>query len=367
MISVNRHQTLALLALILSVSSACSQTKPADPYYCAVEVGSRGVKARLFSFASVEDKDLPTVDALYAKDINTNIVASMDGGQFSRKGIDETVDAVASMLEEMRASQPTCKALVVGSSGVSKASNREDLARAVIDRAKVPDMPFITPEQEAKFGFMGSVPRGMWETTAFVDVGSGNTKYGVMVGKDFKSFDIPYGAVSLSKKAATGGADFIAAVNAVVDAELRPAFRIAASQLPALLNRSNVVMIGGTAWSTATFVSPDKVSRRFVKMSKGDLADFRKALEDQTWAKATPSLFALPKTRKAFATESAKVLDTFSRDNLVAGHAMIKLLMDDRGQDGPIYFARYGNWIYGYVQEKYAADLWGSGGIEEHL
>lgn len=350
----------------VSIEASASVSKQAS--YCAVEIGSRGVKGRLFNFATrVVDKELPPFEISYSRDINTNILTSMEGDKFSRRGIDEAVGAVEQMLTEMRTKQPGCRAVVVGSSGIGKTPNRADLVNAVATRTQVMDMEYITADQEARFGFMGTVPSADWDNALFLDIGGGNSKISFLKGKQFVTYDIPFGSVSLTKRAAAGGADFWLATNAVLDAEVRPEFRRIASESPKMLNHKMLFFIGGTAWATATFVNPDRVKRRFVSMSSTELADFRRALQEKTWTEAKPSLFTTSSTKKVFAEESKKVQDIFSRDNLIAGHAVLKMILDDRSRDSPVIFARHGNWIFGYVQEKFSEDAWGKDSIEAHL
>lgn len=335
--------------------------------YCAVEIGARGVKGRLYIFGPTTEKNMPSLEPKYSKDINTNLIGTMEGARFTDAGIESAADAVATMLSEMKTQQASCKAFVVGSSGIARAENREELAQRVAAKSGVATVEFVNAEQEAKFGFFGSIPRRMWESTTLVDIGSGNTKIGAIQGQDFKSVEIPFGAVSLTTKVNAAGTAFPQAVAAVLDAEARIPFRKATSQYPVILSRKNTVLIGGTIWATVTYALPDKGRRNFVKVGNSDLSNFRQALANGTWTKGKPSPFVGGGVKKTFAEDSKKVLEIFTRENLMAGHSILSMYLESRATDGPIYFARSGNWIFGYIQEKFSQEVWGQESIEEHL
>ena len=130
--------------------------------YCAVEVGSKGVKGRGFEFG-VKDAE-SSVRTTYNRDINTTIIATVKDGEFAAPAIDETADAVATLIKEMRAATPDCKAFAVGSSGIGFAKNREALSEAVNQRVELGGMNFVTAEEEAEFGFITAVPKRLLKT-----------------------------------------------------------------------------------------------------------------------------------------------------------------------------------------------------------
>lgn len=365
---VNGIRALLVPILAAGCTSVIAAEAGKAANYCAVEIGSRGVKGRLFSFAMrVTDKDQPPFKTDYTRDINTNLVASMEGENFSKRGIEDATRAVETLLSEMRTKDPSCKAVVVGSSGIGRGKNRADLTSAVTSRTQILEMEYITAEQEAKYGFMGSVPTAEWDSSLFLDIGGGNTKISFMKGSEFRTHEIPFGSVSLTDRAAAGGADFWNATQAVIDSEIRPAFRRIASKEPRMLNYRTLYWIGGTAWATSTFIAPDKAARRFVPMNTDEIAEFRKSLEAKTWADSRPSILASGRAKRAFEKDSKSVQDIFTRDNLIAGHGIVKMIIEDSARKTPIIFARYGNWIFGYVQEKFSDEAWGKDSIEAHL
>jgi hypothetical protein len=324
--------------------------------YCAVEVGSKGVKARGFNFG-VKDPESP-VRGFFNKDINTNIIASLEGNEFSQSSIIETAEATKMLVKEMKSLSPSCKPFVVGSSGISKVKNTKALSDAISQRIDVGVIEFITPEQEAEFGFVSSVPRKDWNSSVLVDVGGSNTKIGYRSDIGFKAAEIPFGSVTLTQKASGGNGDFYASLKTTINTIISPALRATSSKLPGLVNKKKVFWIGGAAWSTATFMLPDQGTRDFVKISESDISRFIAALNDKTWTSYKPSRNASAQARAVFEKDSSKVVDIFSRDNLLSGVSLFKSFLSNRGVDGPIYFVRKGNWIMGYAASRFRDDIW---------
>lgn len=323
--------------------------------YCAVEVGSKGVKARGFDFG-VKDAE-SAVKVFFNKDINTTIIASLEGNKFSQSSIIETAEATKTLIKEMQSLSPSCKPFVVGSSGISKVKNTKSLSDAISQRIAVGVIDFVTPAQEAEFGFISSIPRKYWNSSVLVDIGSSNTKMGYRSDSGFRAAEIPFGSVTLTQKA-SGGGDFHTPLKTTINTIIRPALRDTSSKLPGLMNRKNLFWIGGAAWSTATFMQPDQGARDFVKIEKSDISRFITALNDKTWVSYAPSPKALPITRTIFERDSAKVMEIFSRDNLLSGVSLFEAFLSNRGVDGPIYFVRNGNWIMGYAASRFRDDIW---------
>jgi hypothetical protein len=324
--------------------------------YCAVEVGSKGVKARGFNFGITDPES--AVKVFFKKDINTTIIASLEGNAFSQSAIIETAEATKSLIKEMQASSPSCKPFVVGSSGISKVKNTKALSDAISQRIDVGVIEFVTPAQEAEFGFISSIPRKDWNNSVLVDIGSSNTKMGYRSDSGFKAAEIPFGSVTLTQKASGGSGDFYTSLKATINTIIKPALRDTSSKLPSLMNRKKVFWIGGAAWSTATFMRPDQGTRDFVKMSESDISRFIAALNDKTWVNYKPSRRASAKARAVFESDSSKVIEIFSRDNLLSGVSLFESFLSNRGVDGPVYFARNGNWIMGYAASRFRDDIW---------
>jgi len=330
--------------------------------YCAVEVGAKGVKARGFNFG-VKDAESP-VRVFFNKDINTTIIANLEGNKFSQSAIIETAEATKTLIKEMQSLSPSCKPFVVGSSGISRVKNTKALSDAIKQRIAVGVIDFVTPAQEAEFGFISSIPKKEWNSSVLVDIGSSNTKIGYTSDSGFKAAEIPFGTVTLTQKASGGSGDFYTSLKKTINTTIRSAFRDTSSKLPGFMNRKKVFWIGGAAWSTATFMQPDQGTRDFVKIEKSDISRFITALNDKTWVSYEPSRNASVKARAVFEKDSSKVVEIFSRDNLLSGVSLFEAFLFNRGVDGPVYFVRSGNWIMGYAASRFRDDIWSEDSLE---
>ena len=187
-------------------ATAAKKPKPATEttthYYGAVDLGSKGTKASLYSFVTEEEGSNPAVE--FSKVINTKLVSSMEDGKFTKEGIADAADAVKKVVDAMKAFATEHNLAVdvyyvVGSSGVAKGKNKEDLVKAVKDATGI-DMDFVDAAQEGYYGLISAVPISRRPVSMYVDTGSGNSKLGCLVGemdiKNFKSAEIPYGSVS---------------------------------------------------------------------------------------------------------------------------------------------------------------------------
>lgn len=330
--------------------------------YCAVEIGSKGVKARGFDFGVKDSKS--AVREFFKKDINTTIIASLQGNEFSQSAIAETAEVTKTLMKEMQSLSPSCKPFVVGSSGISRVSNTQVLSDAISQRIDVGTIEFVTPGQEAEFGFISSIPKKEWNSSVLVDIGSSNTKIGYRSDSGFKAAEIPFGSVTLTQKASGGGGDFNTSLKTIINTIIKPALRDTSSKLPGVMNRKKVFWIGGAGWSTATFMRPDQGIRDFVRIEESDTSRFITALNDKTWVSYKPSPNALASTRTVFERDSSKVMEIFSRDNLLSGVSLFDSFLSNRGVDGPVYFVRNGNWIMGYAASRFRDDIWSEDSLE---
>src|ERR1700753_3453903 len=190
--------TRIVIVLMLAVAASASAK---DRYYGAIDVGSKGTKATLYSF--VNDGDGVDQTILYKKSINTKLASSMKDNRFTAEASGDGADAVKQLIDEMQAKAAQEKIgdvqfYVVGSSAVASGANRNDLVAAV-KAVTGKDMDFVDARDEGYFGLLSAVPQKRRTTAILVDIGSGNTKVGCLVGesisKNYKSAEIPYGSV----------------------------------------------------------------------------------------------------------------------------------------------------------------------------
>src|SRR6266446_6154242 len=187
--------------LVIAMTLA-AHAGPSVKYYAAIDLGSKGTKAVLYRF----ERGVEGIDTkpLFQRTINTRLVSSMKGSRFTPEGIQDAVDAAKQLVADMRAEAEKSKLsdvqyYIVGSSGVARGENKADLVAGVKAATGI-DMDFVDAKQEGYFTLISSVPLMRRQVAVIVDVGSGNTKVGCLVGdatiRNFKSAEIPYGSVS---------------------------------------------------------------------------------------------------------------------------------------------------------------------------
>jgi len=376
-------KTILLMILTLAVLSnaqahhhaAASKKAKAAPaanthYYGAVDLGSKGTKAALYSFVTEEDGRNPVV--IFNKTVNTKLVSSMKDGQFTKEGVADATDAVKQVVDAMKAEAAKQKIdvdiyYVVGSSGVAKATNKEDLVTAVKAATDI-DMDFVDAAREGYYGLLSAVPLSRRPNSMYIDVGSGNAKLGCLVGdsdlKNFKSAEIPFGSVSGRNEAAKRNPKDINAGIEAVMADVNDAYEKQSRDIPCLRNRQRVYWTGGAAWATATFTHPEKELNGWVTITKRDLDTFLARLKDGTWNQKKP-VFVFPKDmpldrQKAIRVKAAKerddVQNVFVREDLLSGVSIMNAVLNASNPSATVRFVRTGNFIYGYALEKFKAD-----------
>ncbi len=273
-------------------SSQRAKTAPAH-YYGAVDLGSKGTKASLYSFVMEEEGRNPV--SIYDSNVNTTIVASMKDGKFSKEGIADATKAVRQVVDEMRAEAARRHLsvdtyYVIGSSGVAKGTNKEDLVASVKDATGI-DMDFVDAAREGYYGMRSAVPLNKRDTSIYVDVGSGNTKLGCLVGdadlKNFKSAEIPFGSVSLTNEAVkVNPKDINSGIAQSIDDKVVPQYEQDSRNIPCLRNRPRVYWTGGAAWAAASVMHPEKAMSGYV------------IIPVAIWSSTLPSSRTIPGTQK---------------------------------------------------------------------
>lgn len=361
-----RQFKMLLLTLLFLVAAAVqAQTR----YYVGIDLGSSGTKAALYSFKDGAPK--PVLD----RTINTKLVSSMSDSRFTPAGIDDAANAAKQLIADMKTAAAEKhlgdieSVYILGSSGVARAENKDELAAAV-KKATGVDMQFVDAKQEAYYGLITAVPRKERASAVVVDIGSGNTKLGCLVGDqalhNMRSAEIAIGSKSGRNAALKKDPNDVAAgIREVVDGDVRPAFRKESMDAPCLRNRRLIYWSGGAAWATATFMHPEAVKNAYVKLTKKEIDAFLKALTDGTWnQKEDPSIklsAKLPASTRAAIRAAAKqqqtdVQNVFSAEDLISGVSIMKTVLGESNKTAEIWFVRNGGYIYGYAKEKYHED-----------
>lgn len=358
-----------------AATAKAKKTAPAARYFGSVDLGSKGTKASLYSF--VVDEDGPNADVLFSKTVNTSLVSSMKDGNFTPAGIADATNAVKTVVDAMKAEAAKQNIdvevfYVVGSSGVAKGKNKADLVASIKDATGI-DVDFVTAAQEGFYGLESAVPMSRRSTSIYIDIGSGNTKLGCLVGGDdqasFKSAEIIYGSASGANEALKRDPKDIVAGTEAMAADVTSQYEEQSRNIPCLRNRARIYWTGGAAWATATFTHPEKELSGWVTITKRDLDNFLQSLKDNTWNTKKP-VFNFPKDMpeakqaaiRAKATkERSDVQDVFVREQLIAGVSIMESVLNSSNPSASIHFVRSGNFIYGYALDKFKADTAVSG------
>jgi hypothetical protein len=339
-------------------------------YYGAIDLGSKGTKASLYSFVSEEEGRNPVV--IFNKTINTKLVSSMKDGKFTPDGIADATNAVKQEVDGMKAEAQKRNITVdtfyiVGSSGVAHGANKEDLVASVKAATDI-DMDFVDAANEGYYGMLSAVPLSRRATSIYIDIGSGNSKLGCLVGSSdlasFKNAEIPFGSVSGRNEALKQSPNDVNAGADAVMKQVSASYESQSRDIPCLRNRPRIYWTGGAAWATATFTHPERELSGWVTITKRDLDKFAASLRDGTWNQKRP-VFVFPPDmpeerqnaiRVKATQERDDVQNVFVREDLLAGVSIMEAVLNSSNPAATIHFARSGNFIYGYALQKYKED-----------
>ncbi|GEM_PF-2256142 len=327
-----------------------------------VEIGSKGVKARLFSFSGTGENR--TVKEHYSKSINTSLVSSMTSGKFSETGIQEVSNAVVQLADEVKAAAEKEKLgaieiFTVASSAVAKGTNNKELL-ASVKRVSGYEPVLIDARTENLDGFISAVPEPRRDESLLIDTGSGNTTAGCLVDADYKIAEIPYGSVSL-RNTSIDSSDYEAALKGVLDAMVKPSYKKETLNKPCLANRGRIYWIGGAAWAAATFIHPERSTNAYVEITRKEINEFLGKLKDGSWNANQPRITFARDTpdsvRRTVTTAALKdwkgVQNVFVREDVYAGVSLFRSLLDASNPNARIMFVRNGNFLYGYALSRY--------------
>ena len=352
---------LSLIALVLPVSGAATPNQSLS-VFGGVEIGSKGVKARLFSFSGTGENR--AVKEHYSKSINTSLVSSMTSGKFSENGIQEVSNAVVQLADELKAAAEKEKLgaieiFTVASSAVAKGANHKELL-ASVKRLSGYEPVLIDARTENLNGLISAVPEPRRDEALLIDTGSGNTTAGCLVDADYKNAEIPYGSVSL-RNTSIDSSDYEAALKGVLDAMVKPSYKKETLNKPCLANRGRIYWIGGAAWAAATFIHPERSTNAYVEITKKEIDEFLGKLKDGSWNANQPRMNFAKETpdsvRRAVTTAALKdwkgVQNVFVREDVYAGVSLFRSLLEVSNPNARILFVRNGNFLYGYALSRY--------------
>jgi len=336
----------------------------APSYFAGIDLGSRGVKAYVYAF--VNEAEGPDARTLFRDEINTKLVSSARDNRFTQAGIDEATTAVTTLYGEMKdfASKRGIEPIyyIVGSSGVAGFANHDDL-KAAVERTTELRLEFVDVRAEGLYGLVSAIPAARRQDALHVDIGGSNTKIGCLIRDTYNPVEIPFGSLTL-RKAVPAGQDYAAALPVFAKQQVSPKYDEARMNTPCLESRSRIYLSGGAAWATATFVHPEAAAWGYVPLTRSDVDAFARRLADGTWNRPPQFHFGAqvkPADRAAIqqrhAADRKKVEDTFSKEDLMAGVALIRLVLDKGNPAAKVWFVRNGNYLFGYALKQHEGDV----------
>jgi exopolyphosphatase/pppGpp-phosphohydrolase len=309
------------------------------------------------------------IELIFGQTINTRLVSSMKDKKFTDVGLQEATDAAKTLMDAMKAKAEEQKLVgvkyyIVGSSGVAAGENKDELATSVKAATGI-DMDFIDPKREGFFGAESSIPTARLPISMYIDIGSGNTKLGCVVGasdlKNYKSDEIKFGSVSGRNEARKRNPDDVAAGIKDLMKDISATYMKDSEDIPCLRNRQRIYWTGGAAWATATFTHPERALMPRLYITRKDLDAFLAKLTDGTWNQGAPQINYLKsatpaqqkKIREKAEKERQDVMNIFVREDLLSGVSIMKTVLDASNPSAILVFARESGFIYGYAEEKF--------------
>jgi exopolyphosphatase/pppGpp-phosphohydrolase len=343
-------QSLLLVALLLPTSARAE----AGRLYAGIEIGGSGVKATV-----VESKPGGLYVQLFAKSHPTQLTV-LDKGAFRSEAIAETAKLIGEFRDQIRKDYklPDERIVVVGSSGVPKASNRDGLVKAV-KKATGKELRFIDDRTEVELTIAGVIPRGDRAQSWSLDIGSGNTKGGYKPeGKPLAYASVPLGVKTFTQKvqqeAKKKDISFAEAAAGLRKSALVDPLRAGTKAMPELGKRKRVYLSGGTVWALVSLLKPRQIGRAYVTFTADDIDAYR-ALLLRAGGKAPVvdvSTIINRDLRERAAKEIKTVNKVYSPENLLAGAEILAALVEAFDlDDRTLIFPRNAalGWLAAYV------------------
>jgi hypothetical protein len=341
-----------LLAVVLFAAPSLARADESR-CYAGIEVGGKGVKAIV-----VEAVPGGLYKRLFAKTHN-HTLSILKAGAFDKDAMDDAVAAIKGFIKTITTQfkAPEAKIIVMGSSGLPKASNRDDFVAAV-KKATGKEMRFIDDRTEVELTIAGVVPKEDRAKSISLDIGSGNTKGGYKpAGSPLVYVAVPLGTETFTqrvkKEAADKGIPFAEAAAKLSPIDLVAPLSKGAKLMPELEKRRRVYLSGGLIWAMISLVKPAEVARPYVKFRASDVEAFQ-ALVVKSDGYPSPDFGKIDdeRLRKWAEKEWKNVTKVYTKANLVAGAEILSALVKSFDlKDRTLIFPRNGyvGWLAAYI------------------
>lgn len=363
----SRHSLMLIATAVISIAwGLTAHAASAGQRYGLIEIGAKGVKAYSFDLDRVihdatcsqggEENDA------YLKCLDPQTLESKNVNPISDSDFQDTTKAVEQLASDLGAKGIAADHLyTVISSSMAKDEVRADqlVGRLKSDKALGLKHPIdkINADQEATFGLRGALailPDNVRKLragqAALVDMGGGNVKgaYANIDGSDV-TFDVGFGtnnsAAAIEK--ARGTDTFGQAADKWRKAVFVPALRPQLERKQGVTNRNRVYLIGGIVWALVTMTHPED-KRTFFPLDPASIDDLI------TKASAKDSDLCSDEHKKTVGI--AKVCDTFSLNQMVAGLQLLKAISEElnfvAAKKHVFFFRPLYVWPLGYIRTK---------------
>jgi len=369
---INLRKALKIYKDLRSATSAKAITamlegiEEKEQLYAGIEIGAKGVKLSVVGIRlGIEGHYL--FDIKEDKSINPNIISLED------EAIKKAVDAVNGYLKHIEEDYKidTNHIFVVASSGVmveaKKKGKLEEIDKKINTGIEgyAKKIHFITPEEEAFYAIKGSTLPRYRAISTTIDIGSGNTKGGYLIGDKLDrlsplTFD--FGTRTFSQTIADNKIELLQGYDSVARYFAKEyIYKDVKKELASnrgFRTRRIVHLAGGAPWTVATLMYPDKIEDMFVRISPADIRKFRIAVMKEHELITAPNLSYIEddEIREKAEGEVKKVNKSFTREEMIAGSIILDALVHQLNNDVPkkFFFARLGyiGWITGYIMES---------------
>lgn len=339
--------------------------------YGGIEIGSKGVKLSLVSVQFT-----PTGKMKFAIEKSDDIITD------AIKGTDESFKAtslaVKVYLDTLLNRRKLAKdhIFIVASSGLGnglrkiqqeagssdenlKMNKLKEMIHTTLGTNWGQPVEFINAKTESELTVKGTLEETEWNTTATLDIGSGNTKGGFFVYQNFKYVDFIGTATFTSMvEKEQKSKSFADACKFVMEDNVQSnQISSQIGQHPEFYTRDKIYLLGGIVYAITTYLHPEQIFDTEVPLTYNEVKQFRERAIADYRAVTSPSLThidndkIIAKANKEIAKLREK---TFTQNQIIAGSTLLLGIMEElRKQDTAkkFIFNREGyiGWISGYI------------------
>lgn len=360
--SIELYNAVNMQVSARAVAELSSGLRGVGEDYAGIDIGSKGVKLSIIS-VSLNSKAQYEYAPKHDESKNTDpMVLSAASNSATLAAVKNFINAALTTY-----SIPKERLFIVVSSGLAQEvikKNKQDefntqiLAPLTTDGYKVDT---ITPDQEGEYLARGIVPPRQYQIVSVLDVGSGNTKGGALVGSNsFDAFALPYGTKSFTNEIKqyqyNGPQEFGNMARLLIEGRLRQQIVEEINRHPVLKNRQTVLLSGGIVWAICQYLKPEKSGELLVELTPADIRKFKEMAINDYQTLINPNLAAIDDDvvfEKA-KTDVERVKATFEQEALISGATWLEALVTEWNASGPkkkLIFARQGvvGWLTGYI------------------